>query len=703
MRSTIGFLAVGVVYLSIGPTSQAQTPAELAQTAATVASLQNDDGGFASAPGEPSNLGATSLAVRILHYAGGSIPDALGCIKYIKSCRTDSGGFAKTPEGEPDALTTATGLMAAVELKAADQAMIDGAIAFFHDHAKELEEVRLAIAALQAAGANSPDYPRWIEQIETLRKPDGGFGNDPDRAFLAGTVAATVLRAGGTLEDRDAVVEAIKAGQRPDGGWAKDAGEPDLASSYRVFRALFMLKEKPNLDRLRNFIASCRKDGGLYSNTPHGEAALGSTYYATIMIRWLRLMSGEPPLVETAGFTPLFNGKDLKGWDGDASIWSARDGMIIGAHKGLDHNEFLAFEEPFGDFVLSLSFRLIDGKGNSGVQLRSVRVPGTEMSGYQADIGEGYWGSLYDESRRNKTLVEASKGAMDRLNKDGWNHYMVRAFGDRIVVFLNGAVSVDYRETDPEIAREGLIALQVHAGEPMEVQFKDIQIQRVPSPKTGDATKPGFHLKTIATDQGERKYTVYVPEGYDASKSYPAILFLHGAGERGEDGIVPTQVGLGPAIVQRGGVPAIVVFPQARRTWQADSDDAAAALKALDDVSAAYKVDPARVILTGLSMGGMGSWSLAAKHPDRFAAIVPICGPGRVEDVPAYQGLPIRAYVGDADSPRLHLGMRTMIEALRAAGQEPHYTEYRDVGHNSWDRAYSDPELIDWMLSQRRK
>ena len=123
-----------------------------------------------------------------------------------------------------------------------------------------------------------------------------------------------------------------------------------------------------------------------------------------------------------------------------------------------------------------------------------------------------------------------------------------------------------------------------------------------------------------------------MPEGYDESKTYPVILFLHGAGERGDDGSVPSQVGLGPAIVQRpGGVQAVVVFPQARKTWQADSDDAKAALKALEAVSAAYKVDPKRVSLTGLSMGGMGTWSLAAKHPEKFAAIAPVCGPGRTE------------------------------------------------------------------------
>jgi len=279
---------------------------------------------------------------------------------------------------------------------------------------------------------------------------------------------------------------------------------------------------------------------------------------------------------------------------------------------------------------------------------------------------------------------------------------MIRAFGDRITIFLNGALAVDYREEDPQIARDGLIALQVHAGAPMEVQFKDVMIQRVPSPDDADPKTPGFHHRTVKTEQGDRKYTVYVPEGYEESKTYPAILFLHGAGERGQDGDVQAQVGLGPAIVQRGGIPAIVVFPQARETWQADSDDARAALKALDDVSSTYRVDPKRIVVTGLSMGGMGTWSIAAKEPNKFAAILPVCGPGRAEDVPALLGLPIRGFVGDADSPRLHLGMRMLVEALRNAGADVKYTEYRNVGHNSWDRAYNDPETLDWMLSQQR-
>src|SRR5262249_31533955 len=165
----------------------------------------------------------------------------------------------------------------------------------------------------------------------------------------------------------------------------------------------------------------------------------------------------------------------------------------------------------------------------SGVQFRSVRVPNREMSGYQADIGEGYWGCLYDESRRNKILAPAAANALKALNKTDWNHYTVRAMGNRITLSLGGAVSVNYTETEPaeKVARSGLVAVQIHAGGPMEVQFRAVMIQPLPTPTADQPNAPGFHLRTVKTDQGERKYTVYVPPGYDGSRVFPVILFLH--------------------------------------------------------------------------------------------------------------------------------------------------------------------------------
>jgi acetyl esterase/lipase/prenyltransferase beta subunit len=707
MRRSTGITIVlaGLCMAAAAPWARAQSPGDFAQTAAFAAAHQNKDGGFAPKPGQESTLGATNSALRILRHVGGSVPDVLACIRYVKSCRDAGGGFAPTPGGKPDVVTTALGLMAASELKIADQTMIRRAVVYLGRNARSFEEVRMAIAGLEAIGVYSPDIPRWNQQIQAMRNPDGTFGTGPAQAFATGGAGAAILRMGLRLDKRDAVLAAIRAGQRPEGGWSKDDGPPDLSSSYRIMRALFMLREKPDIERLLGFVARCRQSDGSYTSTPGGSGDLGGTYLGTIITYWTRQLVGLPPVVETAGFQPLIRNGGLSGWEGDTQLWSVRDGVLVGRSPGLDHNEFLATTRPYGDFILSVNFRMVDGKGNSGVQFRSVRVPPHEMSGYQADLGEGYWGALYDESRRNMTLVYPRSDALKSLNRSDWNRYVIRAMGDRITLTLNGQDTVrDYEETEANIARTGLVAVQMHAGSPMEIQFKDLMIQPLPAPTAENPTQPGFHLRTVQTDQGERKYTVYVPEGYDGSKTFPVILFLHGAGERGQDGITPAQVGFGPAILNRsGGIPALVVFPQARQTWAAGLPDSMAALKALDDVLGTYKTDPKRVILTGLSMGGHGSWDLATAQSERFAAVVPICGgPGGLEGVARLKALPVWTFCGDADRDETVHNLRAMTEALQRDGAAARLTEYRGVGHNSWDRAYNNPELLDWMLAQRR-
>ena len=151
--------------------------------------------------------------------------------------------------------------------------------------------------------------------------------------------------------------------------------------------------------------------------------------------------------------------------------------MLTGVSEGLKHNDFLATNQSYDDFVLKLSFKLGGGEGNSGVQFRSVRVPGHEMSGYQADIGENYWGCLYDESRRNKVLAGPEAKLLEKLVKhDDWNEYLIRAEGPRIQLFLNGTKTVDFTEKDDKIERTGIIGLQIHGGAKAKVLYKDITI-----------------------------------------------------------------------------------------------------------------------------------------------------------------------------------------------------------------------------------
>lgn len=179
------------------------------------------------------------------------------------------------------------------------------------------------------------------------------------------------------------------------------------------------------------------------------------------------------------GFESLFNGKDLTGWEGDPFLWKAEDGVLIGRSPGIAYNDFLTTTKEYADFVLRFQIHLLNNVGNSGVQIRSQRVPGSmEMIGYQADVGPTWWGSLYDESRRRVTLAAPTETTVKRaLKPDGWNDYEVQAIGKRVVLKLNGTVTVDYTEEDETLEQSGLIGLQVHSGPALEVRFRKIRIQ----------------------------------------------------------------------------------------------------------------------------------------------------------------------------------------------------------------------------------
>ena len=696
---------VGIAFLLTLGSLGWQTPPEMSATAEFLDALQNPDGGYGGEPGGSSSLGATSSALKSLRNVRGPVSDYSLCRGFVLDCFDEpSGGFAQNPGGQPDVGTTASGLMALGELGLADREEVARAAAYLDANAKTFPEVRIAVAGLEAVGAKPVDPEKWEAIVQEGRNEDGTWGEGDAQAFETGGHAVALLRMGLDLGEVGPVASAILAGQGPNGLWSESGGEPDLSATYRVTRAVYMMRLQPDIEALRGHIASCRNPDGGYGTAPGKPSSLGGVYLATTVDRWARLLGGEPEFVETAGFQPLLDG-GLDGWDGDKELWKVEDGRIVGDSNGIDHNEFLVAPGDYGDFLLKLAFQLRDGQGNSGVQFRSVRIPGTEMSGYQADIGDGYWGSLYDESRRNRVLVPGDERALESLDPDGWNQYELRVLGDQIRLNLNGRTSASYQEDDPKIARSGKLALQVHAGGPMRIEFADLLIQPVPTPTADlDENAPGFHLKRLGGKPDGRLYTVYLPEGYDPTTRYPAVLFLHGSGERGDDGVLPAQVGLGPSLARLGGdFPAIAVFPQARETWAADSEDAVEALNALDEVMETYDVDPDRVALTGISMGGFGSWGLAAAYPDRFVAVAPVCGFAREEVVaPIVEAeLPVWTFVGDADNERILGSTRSLSAALRDAGAPLHETEYRAVGHNSWDRAYSDPNLLHWLLEPR--
>ena len=183
------------------------------------------------------------------------------------------------------------------------------------------------------------------------------------------------------------------------------------------------------------------------------------------------------------GFQRLFDGKTFEGWDGDSKVFRVEEGAIIGGQlkEKIPHNYFLSTKEEYSDFELRLDFKLIGADTNAGVQLRSTRIPDHhEMIGYQADLGQNYWGALYDESRRNKILLAPDKEKLAKvLKRDDWNSYRILCEGRHIQLWINDFQTVDYTEDDEKIEQSGLIAVQIHGGGPGEAHYRNLRIRKI--------------------------------------------------------------------------------------------------------------------------------------------------------------------------------------------------------------------------------
>jgi len=244
---------------------------------------------------------------------------------------------------------------------------------------------------------------------------------------------------------------------------------------------------------------------------------------------------------------------------------------------------------------------------------------------------------------------------------------------------------------------------------------------------SGDAPASGKLVARQLEFEGRQfRYQVFVPAAAATPPgARPLVLFLHGSGERGDDGLKPTLAGIGPWLGQNPDTfPALVVFPQVPEGEEWRGRNARMALAVLDAASAEFNADPRRIYLTGISMGGYGSWELALTRPDQFAALVPICGalrapradrPGLMVDQVAdaedpYQAtvarlrhVPTWIFHGALDALVPTTDDRAIAAASRKNGVDWRYTEYPDVQHNAWDPTYRNPALWQWMFSQQRQ
>jgi hypothetical protein len=199
---------------------------------------------------------------------------------------------------------------------------------------------------------------------------------------------------------------------------------------------------------------------------------------------WLSLFAGSAHSAAAAKWVSLFDGKTLKGWEGDEKVFRVEQGAIVGGNlqQGLPGNQFLCTTHEYKNFKLRAKCKLIGKGANGGIQFRSQRVPkSSEMIGYQADMDAKWWGNLYEESRRKKVLAGPSPEQRAKIvHPDDWNDYVIVCRGNRVQLWLNGVKTVDYTETDKGALPKGILGLQIHAGGPSEAWYKDIEIRELP-------------------------------------------------------------------------------------------------------------------------------------------------------------------------------------------------------------------------------
>ena len=209
---------------------------------------------------------------------------------------------------------------------------------------------------------------------------------------------------------------------------------------------------------------------------PEGLWTPLSDHEVRSLVAYLASPSQVPMLATGENIKGFFNGQNLQGWDGDPKLWKVENGEIVGKTTGLGHNAFLRSDLSLADFRLTVQVKLVKNEGNSGIQFRSEPLPNGEVKGYQADVGVGWWGKIYEENGRG-LLWDKSGEAFVKPGE--WNTYEVLAIGSKFRTFINGQPSAVL--DDPAGAKRGIIAFQLHSGGPTEVRYKDFKVELDPA------------------------------------------------------------------------------------------------------------------------------------------------------------------------------------------------------------------------------
>jgi hypothetical protein len=324
------------------------------------------------------------------------------------------------------------------------------------------------------------DYARTA--LEAIPGREAGDALRLSLPKLRGRLLAGAVNSLGIRRETTAVTDLTALLKDP--GLALEAGVPATLALINTDEAIESIKRLLTCDHAGLRVAaihsalSAARSLLETARRPAAKDLLGAITDATL-----------PPFLKTvvdslrdqSNHLTLFDGKTLTGWEGDGSWFKVRDGAIVAGSldKPIPRNEFLATTREFGNFELRLQVRLTYDQGNGGIQFRSQRAPNShEVVGYQADAAAGYWGGIYDESRRAKFLGERVKPEiLARALKPGdWNDYRIRCEGPRIRLWLNDLPTTDFTEADPSIPQSGRIAVQIHAGPPAEASYRKLEL-----------------------------------------------------------------------------------------------------------------------------------------------------------------------------------------------------------------------------------
>jgi predicted peptidase len=225
------------------------------------------------------------------------------------------------------------------------------------------------------------------------------------------------------------------------------------------------------------------------------------------------------------------------------------------------------------------------------------------------------------------------------------------------------------------------------------------------SSSPSSALHAGFQAETIEIGGATHRYVCFVPAGYRSDQRWPLLVFLHGAGECGDDGWKQVAVGLGPAVLWNAAAwPCVILFPQKPSVDDAWEQHEAMVMAMVGKTQAQLAIDDHRICLTGLSQGGHGTWVLGARHPDFWAALAPICGYGAPAEIaPPLRSMPIWCFHGEDDKSVPCEQSKALVAAVSEAGGHADLTLYKATGHNSWDKAYRESTLAQWLMAAHRR